>query len=622
MNVTVSPDPGDGVSVTFQVDGLTISDSEPTSSGTAAFSIATVAAVNNSLWDATLQIGSNTPVEAEVQVVESNGSQTIGVTLTDSEVTYCSPTSTGGSGSVTEVTGVTPILVADGTTTPEVSLDDAGITTAKIADDAVTSPKIADDAVTHGKIADLAVEHGKIGLAAVQTTNIQDNAVTDDKLADTAVTPGSYTTADITVDAQGRITSASTGSPPAGTVTSVTAGSGLTGGTITSSGTIAHGPGTFVGSEEYPVKIVVDSFGHIQVNESESTAGAYRTAVGADDADNLTSGTVAVSRGGTGSGTSPMIGVVTAADAAAARTVLDLGTASTEDVGTSGQNIVQLDNAARLPAVDGSQLTNLPSSGGGTDYTMAPITQTWRYFDDALSASTDRVPVGLNQFWIMSGGSGITPLGIPTSGARGTVRLDLAANYRRHTYWCANILDGPSEADGDELIIEARLQLVANSGSQGMVCVGITDKTNGPSYNASPPTLYYNVSDFAAITVDLNQTNVSYGIKDNGIASNPTVTDLGGSYPVSSYLSTWFRLGIHAKYNTADSDWDMTYYLNGSNVGTASMTFTSALVPYVGASVGVPSGGSPSAFIDWISYQGNIGSQISGRTTRIDIGDI
>lgn len=597
MNVTVSPDPGDGVSVTFQVDGLTISDSEPTSSGTAVFSIATVVAVNNSLWDATLQIGSNTPVEAEVQVVESNGSQTIGVTLTDSEVTYCSPTSTGGSGSVTEVTGVTPISVADGTTTPAVSLDDDGITTAKIADAAVTSPKIADDAVTNGKIADLAIQHGKIADGAIVTSKIADDAVTADKIADGVVKDG--------------------------TVTSVTAGSGLTGGTITSSGTIAHGPGTFVGSEEYPVKIVVDSFGHVQVNESESTAGAYRTAVGADDADNLTSGTVAVSRGGTGSGTSPMIGVVTAADAAAARTVLDLGTAATEDVGTSGQNIVQLDNAARLPAVDGSQLTNLPSSGGGgTDYTMAPVSQTWRYFDDALSASTSRVPTGLNQFWMYSGGSGITPLGEHRTGARGTVRLDLAANNRRRTYWCANLLDGTSEADGDELIIEARVQIVANSGSQGSVVVGVTDETNRPPYNATPPSLNYNAADFAAIAIDLSKTNVNYAIKDTGTATNPTVTDLGGSYPTSSYLSTWVRLGIHAKYNATDSDWDMTYYLDGSNVGTASMTFTSALIPYVGASVGVPTGGNPIVYIDWISYQGNIGSLISGRTTRIDIGDI
>jgi len=38
-----------------------------------------------------------------------------------------------------------------------------------------------------------------------------------------------------------------------------------------------------------------------------------------------------------------------------------LGTAAAEDVGTSAGNVVQLDGSARLPAVDGSQLTNLPS---------------------------------------------------------------------------------------------------------------------------------------------------------------------------------------------------------------------------------------------------------------------
>jgi hypothetical protein len=37
----------------------------------------------------------------------------------------------------------------------------------------------------------------------------------------------------------------------------------------------------------------------------------------------------------------------------------DLGTASTQDVGTGAGDVVQLDGSARLPAVDGSQLTNL-----------------------------------------------------------------------------------------------------------------------------------------------------------------------------------------------------------------------------------------------------------------------
>jgi len=50
------------------------------------------------------------------------------------------------------------------------------------------------------------------------------------------------------------------------------------------------------------------------------------------------------------------------ASAGTARTNLGLGTAATQDVGTSASNVVQLDGTAKLPAVDGSQLTNLSSS--------------------------------------------------------------------------------------------------------------------------------------------------------------------------------------------------------------------------------------------------------------------
>jgi hypothetical protein len=56
------------------------------------------------------------------------------------------------------------------------------------------------------------------------------------------------------------------------------------------------------------------------------------------------------------------------ADAATQRGTLGLGTSATLDAGTSANNVVQLDGSARLPAVDGSQLINLPSSGGGWTY--------------------------------------------------------------------------------------------------------------------------------------------------------------------------------------------------------------------------------------------------------------
>ena len=57
--------------------------------------------------------------------------------------------------------------------------------------------------------------------------------------------------------------------------------------------------------------------------------------------------------------------------AGTARTSMGLGTAAVLNTGTSAGNAIVLDGSARLPGVDGSQLTNLPSTGATAGFAVA-----------------------------------------------------------------------------------------------------------------------------------------------------------------------------------------------------------------------------------------------------------
>jgi hypothetical protein len=110
---------------------------------------------------------------------------------------------------------VTDLSTLSGTVS-SAQIADYAVNTAELATNAVTAIKITQSTITQAKLAANSVGANQIIQSTITQAKLAANSVGPNQLIATAVTAGSYTAASITVDADGRITSASSGSAGAG----------------------------------------------------------------------------------------------------------------------------------------------------------------------------------------------------------------------------------------------------------------------------------------------------------------------------------------------------------------------------------------------------------------------
>ena len=241
-----------------------------------------------------------------------------------------------------------------------------------------------------------------------------------------------------------------------------------------------------------------------------------------------------------------------------------------EDVGTSANQLVQLDSNAKIPAVDGSLLTGLGGLSGSSDPTIStnPGTVGKSYTnttDGEMFICTDAT-AGANVWKNVGAGSGNI-----TSAVYGGETYGFTAGGQGGPPWVVSNMierfsftsDGNASDFGSDLAVATRYQASASSSTHGYAVSGLINAGSAVDYiQKYAMTSSSNATDIGNATVSkegcMGTNSETYGYHAGG--TSPRVNDIARwSFASDGDAVDWADLVVVSSFGIGCSDWDNGY---------------------------------------------------------------